>query len=158
MKLEDPEESMIRWVRPIPHANGCTLVPALPCALGLRASWAPFTGRPVLSPEVTEAGTCILSCTEGTLGPSTVCRDLCFCIPSACQQRRRLLNDHCRRWHPVWRYPKRTIFFQNLYNIRFKKANCRDFSGGPVAKTLCSQRREPGSPSLVGELDPTCHN
>ena len=157
MKPEDPEESVIRWIRPIPHANGCTSVPALPCALGLRGSWAPFPGKPILSPEVTE-GPCILNCTEGTPKLSAVCRHLCFSIPSACQQHHHLPNNHCRPWHPVWWYPPENIFFQNLYNIRFKKANCREFSGGPVAKTLCSQCREPGVPSLAAELDPTCHN
>ena len=34
----------------------------------------------------------------------------------------------------------------------------RDFPGGPVAKTPCSQSRGLGVPSLVKELDPTCCN
>ena len=33
-----------------------------------------------------------------------------------------------------------------------------DFPGGPVAKTLKSQRRRPRVRSLVRELDPTCRN
>ena len=37
-----------------------------------------------------------------------------------------------------------------------KKFCLRDFPGGPVAKTQCSQYREPGIQSLVRELDPTC--
>ena len=32
------------------------------------------------------------------------------------------------------------------------------FSGGPVAKTLCSRYRGAQVPSLVRELDPACHN
>ena len=43
-----------------------------------------------------------------------------------------------------------------IYGLRNK---LRDFPGGPVAKTLCSQSR--GSAwvrSLVGELDLTCCN
>ena len=34
----------------------------------------------------------------------------------------------------------------------------RDFPGGPVAKTLCSQWRGPWVWSLVREIDPTCCN
>ena len=34
----------------------------------------------------------------------------------------------------------------------------RDFPGGPVAETLCSQSRGPRVQSLVRELDLTCCN
>ena len=33
----------------------------------------------------------------------------------------------------------------------------RDFPGGPVAQTVCSQRRGSGVQSLVWEQDPTSH-
>ena len=38
------------------------------------------------------------------------------------------------------------------------KIMVRDFPGGPVAKTLCSQCRGSCDQSLVRELDPTCHS
>ena len=39
------------------------------------------------------------------------------------------------------------------------KGDFRDFPGGPVAKTARSQCRGPRFvPSLVGELEPTCHS
>ena len=34
----------------------------------------------------------------------------------------------------------------------------QDFPDGPVAKTLCSQSRDPWVLSLVREIDPTCCN
>ena len=48
---------------------------------------------------------------------------------------------------PLWGiYPEKTII---------EKDTCRDFPGGTVVKTPCSQCREPGVQYLVRELDPT---
>lgn len=77
-----------------------------------------------------------LNCTEGTPELSTVCRHLCFGIPSACQQHHHLPNNHCRRWHPVWWYPPK-IFSSKIYTTSGLKKQTV-FSGGPGAKTFCA--------------------
>ena len=55
------------------------------------------------------------------------------------------------------------LYGQLIYNKRGNREKIassinvgRDFPGGPVGKTPCSQCRWPGVQSLVGELDPTC--
>ena len=46
----------------------------------------------------------------------------------------------------------------SFLNSSSQNASYWDFSGGPVAKIPHSQCRGAWVPSLVGELDPTCHN
>ena len=48
-------------------------------------------------------------------------------------------------------------FFHQTEIIKLKN-NIRDFTGGPVAKTLPSQYKGPEVHYLVRELDPTYHN
>ena len=46
---------------------------------------------------------------------------------------------------------------KNRSGVRmFKDGKEREFPGGLVVKTLCSQRRKPRFDSLVRELDPCC--
>ena len=49
-----------------------------------------------------------------------------------------------------------TFVSLNIYLIF--RSRYWDFPGGPVAKTPCLQNWGPGIPSLVGDLDPICHN
>ena len=53
----------------------------------------------------------------------------------------------------LWIFSHTLILWFTIRNISFG-----DFPGGPVIKRPGSQCREPGVPSLVGELDPTCHS
>ena len=48
------------------------------------------------------------------------------------------------------------VFKRQKKEGKGKKFCLRDFPGGPVGKTQCSQCRVPGVQSLVRELDPTC--
>ena len=47
---------------------------------------------------------------------------------------------------------------KNRSGVRmFKDGKEREFPGGLVVKTLCSQRRKPRFDSLVRDLDPCCN-
>ena len=54
------------------------------------------------------------------------------CIPMA---------DHVDVWQKAAQHCKAIILQLKISKFFFK---CRDFPGGPVAKTLCSQCRKPG--------------
>ena len=63
-------------------------------------------------------------------------------------------------WELTWYYTSVLAIFMNsfiaMHLTRITRTN-RNFPGGPVAKTLCSQCKA-GVWSLVRELEPTSHN
>lgn len=114
---------------------------------------APGSSREAYTPSRGDRGPCIFKLQlREPPELSTVCRHLCFVFPVSASNTIICLTTTAVPWHPVWWYPPENIFFQNLYNIRFKKQTV--FSGGPGATTLCSQCRESGVPSLAAELIP----